>query len=226
MTTISSFVNAKTTPFTFNSLTRHSTSSTTERVIHPGDFRNSPMVMQTTIATPFGLSLTSYGCIYKSFNVDIANGLSSFFDFDSGTMTIYGNVAFRNLDAKTGTIAVIKRTGKLILAGTSAQLYLNAQELNEVEVLAGASYTDNDGFTVCSGGMKNDGELTLDSSKTYNICNPSGAGTYASADTNTVYVQYTGDYNFTGTLDNVVFVLNNGTRQNGANKKLGIMIAI
>jgi hypothetical protein len=116
---------------------------------------------------------------------------------------IYGNVNFKN-DTLTYTLNYVKDGETWNLCGTSKTCNFIGKELNKLAIqCSAASYTDTGGFHADT--LVNNGSFTLNPAKTYSCVNPSGNGIYRSTGA-TVYVQYSGSFNFTGTLDNVVFV--------------------
>jgi hypothetical protein len=189
----------------------------------PGQFGNADVKITSIVAGAGAMYGNTIKLTCKDFYFD---GNTEDFTLDFSTkyseIEVLGNLNFVNTSG-AGVFTYIKGGELWTLAGASKTCDFNGKEINDITIASGASYTDGGGFACTD--LVNSGSFTLDPTKTYSCVNPSGSGEYHSTG-DTVYVQYTGDYDFTGTLDNVVFVKSNAQPINGANKKLGIMIAI
>jgi hypothetical protein len=197
--------------------------ASTNRGIFSGPFGNAEYRITNTVSIPAPLLGNKFKLTIKDFTVTLMQ-YDGTVDFSSNysEIEVLGDLSFVKTSG-SGNLSYIKGGELWTLAGASNTCDFNGKEVNDITIASGASYTDGGGFACTD--LVNSGSLTLDPTKTYSCVNPSGSGIYRSTGA-TVYVQYTGDYDFTGTLDNVVFVKSNAQPINGANKKLGIMIAI
>ena len=216
------FYNEKTIPFTFNNYLIVYASTTANRYIFCGNFKNADCRINNTVGDNCNIYGFANTLICKKFSGRTISYSTNVY-LDGLTLEVWDD-CYLKTEVGTGVITIIKGTSTIRLAGLNKNFYGNLQSIHTLNILSGASYTDKEGFA--SDDIINNGTFILDSTKSYNVQNPSGAGAYASVDSETVYVQYTGDYTFTGTLDKVVFVRDGEISFNQQKKLIGIGITL
>lgn len=201
-------ISIKTTPFSFAGTIRtgYNTTTINNLTTPPFNAPNAAMILNGTATTGSTRYISTGNHIYRSFvfahgssnDITLINNMTS--------LTSLGNVSLKS-DAFTYNLTYTRGTGTWYLTGIDNTFNFQSKEIENVNVAVGAKYTEADaGFSCLT--MTNNGELVLDSTKTYNMTDVSGSGTFSSINSKVVYVNYSGTNTFAGTLTNVILIQN------------------